>query len=130
MNINSQSSLRFACLFAVLLVCLIPAQGTGAAESKARRWAVIVGVNDYLNEVTPLRCAVNDAEKFRDALIESARFNEKDIFLLTSGEPGNRKPTRANIIKRIAYIKAEARRDDTFIFFFSGHGMDAEEARK
>jgi tetratricopeptide (TPR) repeat protein/uncharacterized caspase-like protein len=115
-------------VFIIMLITLLLMQCRDAgAESKGRRWAVVVGVNEYLNEVTPLHCAVNDAMKFKDALIESSGFEEKDIFLLTTDQPGNRKPMKANIIKRIAYIKAEAKAEDTFIFFFSGHGMDMEK---
>jgi hypothetical protein len=53
-----------------------------------------------------------------------AGFDEDDIFFLTSDQKGNRLPTKVNIIKWISHIKSHAAPEDTFVFFFSGHGMD------
>ncbi len=62
----------------------------------------------------------------KKALIETAGFQEGDIDLLTSTQQGKRSPTRINIIKRVTYVKDHAGPDDTFVFFFSGHGMEKE----
>jgi|GEM_PF-1140854 len=104
-------------LFAISLLC-------GTAEAGERRWAVIVGIDDYLKDVTPLHCAVNDAETLRRTLIEKSEFRDGDIFLLTSRSSGNHIPDKSNIIRWMSYIKAHANSQDTVVFFFSGHGMD------
>jgi tetratricopeptide (TPR) repeat protein len=97
---------------------------SASARTGGRKWAVVVGVNDYMKEVTPLRCAVNDAETFRKVLIEKAGFAENDVFLLTSNAKGNRIPDKSNIIRWISYIKSNASADDAVVFFFSGHGIE------
>lgn len=98
------------------------------AERGGRKWAVVVGINEYMKEVTPLRCAVSDAENFKKALVEKAGFADGDVFLLTTKmKSGNRIPDRSNIVRWISYIKKNAGPNDTFIFFFSGHGMDMEK---
>jgi tetratricopeptide (TPR) repeat protein len=123
---------RFFQLFLICLV-IIPgiffidsARSCGSAEARTggRKWAVVVGINDYMKEVTPLRCAINDAETFRKILTEKAGFADNDVILLTSGAKGNRLPDKSNIIRWVSYIKSNASSDDTVLFFFSGHGID------
>jgi hypothetical protein len=116
-------------LFTVMvLIFLMPSYSSGAPQSemKGRRWAVVVGIDHYMNEVTPLSCAEADALRFSKALVESSGFDEKNVFTLLSSAKGNQIPTTSNIIKRISYIKSNATPDDLFIFFFSGHGMDMD----
>lgn len=113
-----------AASFLLILTVVITGSIDVDAKGGGRKWAVVVGINEYMKEVTPLRCAINDADKFRKALIEKAGFAENDVYLLTSGSKGNRIPDKSNIIRWISYVKQNACADDTFVFFFSGHGMD------
>jgi hypothetical protein len=100
-----------------------PSRGHAAGGTK---WAVIVGINDYLKEVTPLHCAIDDAKEFKKALIDKAGFSESNVFLLTSDLKGNKLPDRTNIVRWISQIKSQAKPEDTFIFFFSGHGITTD----
>ncbi|MHC9541255.1 MAG: tetratricopeptide repeat protein [Vulcanimicrobiota bacterium] len=115
----------FLLIIAAFLIECVLLCGIAEAERGERRWAVIVGINEYMKEVTPLHCAVNDALTFRTVLVEKAGFKESDVFLLTSNAGGNRIPDKSNIIRWISYIKAQANAQDTVVFFFSGHGMDS-----
>jgi hypothetical protein len=110
--------LLFGALFMVINPLFSAPQG--------RRWAVVVGINKYQKEVSPLRCAMTDAQAFKKALIDTAGFKEDDIFLLTNDQTGNRVPDKSSIIRWISYVKQHAEPQDSFIFFFSGHGMDME----
>ena len=114
----------FLIITTIVLFCIPPA--TLEAKTKGRRWGLVVGINTYMYDVTPLQCAVSDAEAFRQALIDAADFDVDDIFLLTSTQKGSRMPTKVNIIKWISYIKEKANPEDTFVLFFSGHGMDMD----
>ncbi|MDQ7823924.1 MAG: caspase family protein [Candidatus Eremiobacteraeota bacterium] len=114
-----------ALLAAALLYCL-PARPAPAVE-QGRRWAIVIGINSYFKEVSPLHCAVNDARELKKALIEVAAFKDDDVFLLTSEQKGNRMPDKGTIIRWVSYIKSQAKASDTFLFFFSGHGMDMEK---
>ncbi|MHC9543749.1 MAG: hypothetical protein AB9903_29905 [Vulcanimicrobiota bacterium] len=48
---------RIACFVFALMIYLFMAGGSSTpAVSEGRRWAVIVGIDEYANEITPLRC--------------------------------------------------------------------------
>lgn len=116
--------------FAVIITLCIVAYLSSFIEARqeGRRWAVVVGIDKYNNEeVIPLRCAANDAREFARTLRESAGFNPDDIFLLTSDDKGNRSPERGYVVQWISHIQKYAGPDDTFIFFFSGHGIDIDK---
>jgi ankyrin repeat protein len=98
--------------------------GPAAALEQSRKWAVVIGIDDYLKEVTPLRCATKDAREFKKTLLNSCGFSEENTFLLTSDQKGSRMPDKASIVRWISYIRQNASAGDTFVFFFSGHGMD------
>jgi uncharacterized caspase-like protein len=120
---------KFHCLIIACALLLALALSLDAAAAKeARTWAVVVGIDEYLKEVSPLNCAVNDAENFKKAIMEKAGLAESNIFLLTTrSKSGNRVPDKSNIIRWVSYVKSNAGPDDTFIFFFSGHGMDMDK---
>ncbi len=122
------SALRVFILVIVMLFMLLVILPVKGVTEKGRRWAIIVGINNYQKDVTPLHCAVNDAQEFKKALMASAGFDEDDIFLLTSDQTkGTRIPDRVNIVRWVTYITQNSKPDDTFVFFFSGHGMDMDK---
>ena len=50
--------------------------------NEERRFAIIIGINDY--DVKPLNFCVNDATAVADKLEEKCLFKKEDIFLITS----------------------------------------------
>jgi len=122
---------RLRAAWIAIIACIAFLAGMAGHSSICKktgcRWAVLVGINEYMKEVTPLHCAVNDARELSRALIANAGFDESRVFVLTSeSRQGNRMPDRSNIIRWISYIKSNASQEDTFVFFFSGHGMDRD----
>ncbi len=91
---------------------------------KSKRWALIIGISQYerKDDINPLRFAVRDATAIKDALIDqrTGTFWEDHVLLLTNTAP--QKPTRANILARLAVLKNQTRPEDTLLIFFSGHG--------
>ena len=61
---------RFCLLFLILISSL----------ATAEKWALLVGINDYPNDISPLRYCVADVVAFRDALVNVAGFKE-EIYL-------------------------------------------------
>jgi hypothetical protein len=116
-------------LLMICAVLLVSALASHPAHGKeGRTWAVVVGIDEYLKDVTPLNCAVNDAESFTRTLTEKAGVSENTVFLLTTkSKSGNRVPDKSNILRWVTYVKTNARPEDTFFFFFSGHGMDMDK---
>lgn len=86
-----------------------------------RRWAVLVGVNEYLQHSDyQLEVCVNDAEALREQLITGG-FEEKRIRLLTDNTT-TLLPTRDEILTQLTIIAKATNPDDLLLFYFSGHG--------
>ena len=62
-------------LVLLLLIILVP------LPSRAEKWALLVGINNYPNDISPLRFCVADVVAFRDALVNVAGFKEDQIYL-------------------------------------------------
>jgi hypothetical protein len=57
-------------LLALLLLIILV-----ALPSWAEKWALLVGINDYPNDISSLKYCVADVEAFRQALVNVAGFN-------------------------------------------------------
>lgn len=105
-----------------LVLCLALAwQRSPAVAADGQRWAVVVGVNQYV-ELQDLNFCVADARKFRDQLV-SAGFPADNVFLLVDGSDAASQPNRANIQRQIASVLQVAEKDDLVLVSFSGHGV-------
>ena len=120
-------------LVAVLLPLLLAAAATAPAR-QPERWAVLVGVNDYLNFATDepggdLLGAENDARAMRDVLAGRYRFAPDNMLMLLSLDA-----TREAIEGALTeWLPARVRAGDMVVFFFAGHGSlsiddDGDEA--
>ena len=92
--------------------------GPVAAQAPPKRYAVLIGVNDYDHPKLPgLRFSVNDATELA-AVLKPAGY---DVTLL-SDESGQ-KPTKANIDAALKATLSRCQRGDTVVVAFSGHGL-------
>lgn len=110
-----------------LLLCLT---GTLQAATKAARdnkYAILVGINSYNNKsVNPLNFAVNDAYAIKSLLVKKMGFDDDNIYVFTSEKRGESEPTLTNILFAFDSIRQDIASGGTFIFFFSGHGLNME----
>ena len=100
----------------------------GAGHVQGKRWAIVVGVNDYDDpRVNDLKFAVNDAKLVADALTSSGLFER--VFLFADGASGEfgAEPTFMNVLKKVNVISQNAGPEDMVLFFFSGHGFPDEK---
>lgn len=79
-----------------------------------KTYVVSVGIADY-SEIADLRFTENDVSTFNGIM---NRYGAEIITLL------GREATHSNIIQKIRYVSAFAKENDSFIFFFSGHGYE------
>ena len=116
-------------IFAMLLLggALAVAGLASGGETPERRFALVVGLNDYVEQVSPLQCAVNDANQIKRVLVEAAGFREQDVVTLTTDERSGKSPTRSNISVALESLKGRLGPTDTLFFFFSGHGMEVDD---
>jgi hypothetical protein len=92
-------------------------------------YAVIVGVGRYENPGIPsLRYSVADAEAMYNVLIASGGFKKENVILLT--DRSERKPTLRNLKFALGtFLARTARKDDTVVVYFAGHGAPEVDPR-
>lgn len=93
------------------------------------RWAVVIGAGRYDNPAIPrLAYSVADAEAVYQTLIGPGEFKKENVLLLT--DKAARKPTLRNIRYALGtFLARSARRDDTVLIFFAGHGGPEADLR-
>jgi hypothetical protein len=92
-------------------------------------WAVIIGVGKYDSRaIPPLRYSVPDAEAVYRTLIETGGLRKERVILLA--DTAERKPTLRNIKWALGtFLARQARKDDTVLIFFAGHGAPEVDPR-
>ena len=68
----------------------------------AEKYALLVGINDYQGDISPLRYCVADVEAFAQALIETVGFKSDNVYLMTSPMTGRQQPTHVNVIRQLS----------------------------
>lgn len=122
-NRRRWASLVIWCLFLVLPLCV---QRDAVAQERGKKWALIIGIDDYANDnITPLKCAVADAKAIADALIKNAGFGSDDVSLMTSdvNRQSSDYPSSTRVLRRFDDLARQIQPEDTFVFYFSGHGF-------
>ena len=93
--------------------------------SKARRWALVIGVDKYTDpQISPLKGADNDARTLSDALVRYAGFPQDQVILLSTDQPTERQPTRINILRRLSNLASVVPKDGLLLISFAGHGIE------
>jgi caspase domain-containing protein len=100
-----------------------------AARAEPDRWAVVVGAGRYEDPAIPrLRYTVPDAEAVHRFLIGPGGFRPEHVLLLT--DRTERKPTLRNLKWALGtFLARSARREDTVLIFFAGHGAPELDPR-
>jgi hypothetical protein len=88
-----------------------------AASGPGRVFALIVGVSDYGGRTNDLANTDADAKTLALQLERAGAFDQASVLLT------NQDATRAAVEQAFERIANEAGPDDTFLFFFSGHGQ-------
>ncbi|HLL79276.1 MAG TPA: caspase family protein, partial [Ktedonobacteraceae bacterium] len=106
-------------------------RANGNTGTSAKRFAVVVGVNDYSGTgYGNLSYCAADAEVFYDALLTYCEYDPSCVTLFSDGTHKDaEKPLRSSILVAIANMAKRAGKDDSILFFFAGHGTrDAEDS--
>ena len=86
-------------------------------ENTGTIYALLVGIDDYAGSVRDLNGCENDVQDFSDVLQERYGTDKKNIRLLLSKEA-----TRKNIIEGFKDHLSQAKKGDTALFYYAGHG--------
>ncbi|MDP6599485.1 MAG: SUMF1/EgtB/PvdO family nonheme iron enzyme, partial [Candidatus Poribacteria bacterium] len=98
-----------------------------ATPTHAEKWALLVGINNYPNDISNLKYCVADVVAFRDALVNVAGFKPNKVFLMTDEMEGQMQPTHVNVIIRLDILASQIKPQDTLVFYFSGHGISRQD---
>jgi hypothetical protein len=106
-----------------------PAGAVAITPPPSERWAVVVGVGRYDHAgVPPLRYATADAEAVARTLVDRAGFKKDNVLLLT--DRTERKPSLRNLRYALGtFLARSARKDDTVVIYFAGHGAPEADLR-
>ena len=97
----------------------------GKSHVSGKRWAVVVGVNNYDDErINDLAFAASDARLMAATLEQSGLFER--VYLFADGQSGA-EPTLKNVLGKIKTVAQGAGADDMILFYFSGHGFPDEK---
>jgi hypothetical protein len=88
-----------------------------APGDSTRVWVVSAGITDYPDPANHLPECANDARKIVEALHNQGLSTEETEFLLV-----DRAATREGIHHAIEQVASQIQPNDTFVFFWSGHG--------
>jgi uncharacterized caspase-like protein len=113
----------------LLVLSCLSGLALGAWGQGGKTYAVVIGVDNYLNPNVPkLRFAVADANIFAQAIKQTLKLPDENLFLLTSDSPDDPNHPRAvNIANRLAWLNSHCKREDTIIFYFAGHGITMDK---
>ncbi|MCZ6916169.1 MAG: caspase family protein [Gemmatimonadetes bacterium] len=93
------------------------ALGQNTTGGGGRVYGVFAGISEYGGRLNNLAYTAEDAVRMRDAMLTGAGMREQDGILLT-----NAHATVGEIRRAIRQVASQAGPDDTFVFFYSGHG--------
>lgn len=91
------------------------------------RKALVIGIN-YFGSRNELKGCINDARAMAKFLQQKYGYREEDMVVLTDDQRDPRShPTKANIIRAMQWLVADARTHDTLFLHYSGHGGQTED---
>jgi hypothetical protein len=93
------------------------------------RWAVVIGVGRYQStDIPSLRYSVADAEALYQVLVGPGGFRKDHVLLLS--DKSEKPPTLRNIKWALGtFLARSAKKDDTVVIFFAGHGAPEVDQR-
>jgi len=112
----------------------VAAAAAGAAAPpppavKHDTWAVIIGVGRYQStDIPSLRYTVADADSLYQVLVGPGGFRKEHVLLIT--DKTEKTPTLRNIKWALGtFLARSAKKDDTVVIFFAGHGAPEIDQR-
>ncbi|KAJ7234464.1 caspase domain-containing protein [Mycena rebaudengoi] len=97
------------------------------ANVVSKKRALLIAIASKLPGYAALHGAHRDIGAMRQLLLERYHYQPSDItVLIDDGMADHPQPTRANILKAMAMLIADAKNGDEFFFHYCGHSMQIE----
>ncbi|MFO0811165.1 MAG: LCCL domain-containing protein [Gemmataceae bacterium] len=114
------------------LIALVVTTSFSGAQTPGKKYALLVGVQDYQNELTALKFAEADMTALARVLIANG-YLERDVILMTQARGVQQLdflPTAANIRKQLDLLLRDyLRESDTVLVAFAGHGVQFKDEK-
>lgn len=128
---DAKAASRIGCRMAAIAILAAAFAATCGASQRApvsgvdKRWAIIVGINEYLNQSIPtLQYCDADARLVARCLQERCGYSADRIVLVTDDQADARlHPLRRNVLAQLEASLNKAGADGTVLVYFSGHGL-------
>lgn len=98
------------------------ATGSVGSLTDGKKYAIVIGINDYPGDANDLQYAAADANAVENVLRSKYGFDATNITSLTS------KCTRTEIYDTVTGLKEKLTSSDELVFFYSGHGAKGKAA--
>jgi sulfatase modifying factor 1 len=116
--------------YLTLLLSLLLWALTLSAGAQGKKWAMLIGIEEYDRaEISHLDFAVNDVNAIARVLQQNLGYEAANVRTMTSAikdaNDANR-PTNDNVIATLERLAKSVGPDDTFLFYFTGHGFNKD----
>lgn len=97
------------------------------SNNRGRRKALLIGIN-YIGSRNALHGCINDARAMSAYIQQNHGYSSDDTVILTDDQPNPMSiPTKANMIRAMQWLVADARPNDCLFFHYSGHGGETRD---
>ncbi|KAI4296373.1 hypothetical protein L6164_036336 [Bauhinia variegata] len=94
---------------------------SSSLSRRCNKRAVLCGIT-YRSRTLRLRGTTNDVRNMKELLMETFKFPQEGILVLTERENDIR-PTKKNILESLHWLVKDCQPGDSLVFYFSGHGL-------
>ena len=103
---------------------------TLSANAQGKKWALLIGIEEYDRaEISHLDFAVKDVNAIARVLQQNLGYEASNVRTMTSAiKDANdfNRPTNDNVIATLERLAKSVGPDDTFLFYFTGHGFNKD----
>ena len=114
---------RFQCILGLIIAIfiIVAAQPVSAGDGVTRYWGVFVGIADYQTVLPDLIFCADDATSIYNLFLQDSRWDASRMTLLR-----NSQASRMAVKNAITAMASRSDDDDICLFYFSGHGGQAD----
>ncbi len=98
---------------------------SGKSSSNPKFYGIFVGITDYPSKINDLKYCREDAIKLAKTFEQLKLMSSQNYMLLT-----DKQATTKNLKQAFDLLSAKVTKDDTFVFFYSGHGLQGQVSEK
>jgi uncharacterized caspase-like protein len=115
------------CRYLTLILSMLLLTLAFSAHAQGKKWALLIGIEEYDRaEISHLDFAVKDVNAIARALQQNLGYEAAHIRTMTSAikdSNDSNRPTNDNVIGTLERLAKSVGPEDTFLFYFTGHGF-------